>query len=37
MESLTVTIAKLLRRHPIGVPYVLACVFVVLLLGLHPW
>lgn len=37
MDPLTVTVAKLLRRHPVGVPYVLGCSFVVTLLGLHPW
>jgi hypothetical protein len=37
MESLTVTLAKLLREHPISVPYVLVCGIVVLVLGLHPW
>lgn len=37
MEPLTVTIAKLLRQHPVTVPYVLVCAVVVLLLGLHPW
>jgi hypothetical protein len=37
MESLTVTVAKLLQRHPVSVPYVLVSAFVVLLLGLHPW
>lgn len=37
MEPLTVTIAKLLRRHPYGVPYCLASAALVLLLGVHPW
>lgn len=32
MESLTVTVVKLLRRHPFGVPYVIACT-----LGLSLW
>lgn len=37
MEPLTVILTRLLRQHPISVPYVIACVFVVLILGLHPW
>ena len=37
MESLTVTIAKLIRRHPISTPYVLACGIIILILGFHPW
>jgi hypothetical protein len=37
MESLTVTVARLLRRHPISTPYVMVAVVVVVLLGLHPW
>lgn len=37
MDPLTVMVAKLLRRHPIGVPYVLVCSCVVALLGFHPW
>ena len=37
MESLTVTVAKLLKRHPISTPYVLVCGCVVVLLGFHPW
>lgn len=37
MESLTVTIAKALKRHPVTVPYVLICFCVIALLGLHPW
>jgi len=32
-----VTIAKLVRAHPFATPYVLVCVFVVVLLGVHPW
>ena len=31
------TIAKLLKQHPFTVPYVLVCLVVVVLLGLHPW
>jgi hypothetical protein len=37
LESLTVMVVKLLRRHPVGVPYVLVCTSVVTLLGWHPW
>lgn len=37
MESLTVTVTKLLRRHPIGTPYVLVCSCVVVFVGFHPW
>jgi hypothetical protein len=32
-----VIVAKLLRKHPIGTPYVLVCGFVIALLGFHPW
>lgn len=37
MDALTVIVASLLRKHPVGVPYVMVCLFVVVLLGLHPW
>lgn len=37
MESLTVTIAKLLRKHPFSVPYCIASAALVVLLGAHPW
>lgn len=37
MESLAVMLAKLLRQHPIGVPYVVVAFLVALILGLHPW
>ena len=32
-----VTVAKLLRRHPVTTPYVLVCVCVIAVLGLRPW
>lgn len=37
MESITVTVASLLRKHPFSVPYVIVCAIVLVLLGLHPW
>lgn len=37
MEPFTVMIAKLLRRHPVSVPYVLLWFVVLLIVGLHPW
>lgn len=37
MEPLTVMLARLLARYPITFPYVLVCLFVIVLVGLHPW
>jgi hypothetical protein len=37
MESLTVILAKFLRKHPYSFPYLLACALVVFVLGFHPW
>jgi hypothetical protein len=32
-----VTITKLLRKHPVTVPYLLVFVVGIVVLGFHPW
>lgn len=37
MEPLTVTVAKVVHRHPLTATYLLAVVLMLALMGFHAW